>query len=79
MHVNLLIFANSKRSINTGAQQRGSAEGVAEVQLRVISAFALCSKGILIADVVLWQLTGLRAHFLFQQTTSHELLATVLC
>lgn len=52
MDVNLFIFANSKRSVNTGAQRRGSAEGVAEVQLRVISAFALCSKGILIADVV---------------------------
>lgn len=50
---NLFIFANLRQSINTGAQQLGSAEGVAEVQLRVISASALCSKGILIVDVVL--------------------------
>lgn len=57
MDVNLFIFANKKRSIYSGAQPHCSAEGVAEVQLRTISELALCSKGILIADVVLWQLT----------------------
>lgn len=77
MDVNLFISANLQRSINSGAQPHGSAEGVAEVQLCAISAFALCSKGILIADVVLRQLTQLRARFLFQQATSHELLGEV--
>lgn len=77
--VNLFIFANSERSVNSGAQQHSSAEGVTEVQLCTISAFALCSKGILIADVALQQLTRLWACFLFQQATNHELLAKVLC